>query len=205
MSTQDVAGETRGAVRSLPLLGIVTQSGSAYRAANQYGGPMRYVLSAIIMVLTCLTLSTAQAAGSDERESLVGLPGVLVVIEEINPEAQTDGLSVEAIQTAVELIFRSSGIPVLTPSEREMTPSRPCLYVQVNALNRGPTYAVSLEVRLTQQVSLVHRPGWKMIAATWNGDSVIIVGKAQLRMIISENIGPLVKAFANDFLAVNPR
>jgi hypothetical protein len=44
-----------------------------------------------------------------------------------------------------------------------------------------------------------------MIAATWNGDSVIIVGKAQLRMIISENIGPLVKAFANDFLAVNPR
>lgn len=80
---------------------------------------MRCALSAIIMALTCLTLSTAQAAGSNERESLVGLPGVLVVIEEINPEAQTDGLSVEAIQTAVELILRSSGIPVLTPSERD--------------------------------------------------------------------------------------
>ena len=78
--------------------GIVTQSRSAYRAANQYGGPMRYIVMAMSHALTCLDLSTAQAGAPGERESLAGLPGVMVVIERIRPDAQADGLSEEAIQ-----------------------------------------------------------------------------------------------------------
>ena len=87
------------------------------------------------MLQTCLDLSTAQAAVTPgERASLEGLPGVEVVIEKINPDAQADGLSEEAIRTAVELILRSNGIRVLTQSEFMTTPSGPYLYVMVNSM-----------------------------------------------------------------------
>src|SRR6478736_1005760 len=97
--------------------GIVTQSRSGYRAANRYGGPMRYIVMAMILVLTCLGLSPAQARAPYERESLAGLRGVVVVIEKMTPEAQVDGLSEEAIQEAVEGILRSSGVRIFTDSK----------------------------------------------------------------------------------------
>lgn len=76
------------------LLEIVTQSRSrsAYRAANYYGGPMRYIVMAIILVLSCFGLSTAQAVDPFERESLRGLPGVLLLIESTDPDVRADGL-----------------------------------------------------------------------------------------------------------------
>jgi len=77
---------------------------------------MRYVVTAMILVLTCLGPSLVQATTSSERESLRRLPGVHVVIEDIQADAQADGLSEEAIRTAVELILRSSGIRLLTVS-----------------------------------------------------------------------------------------
>jgi hypothetical protein len=87
---------------------------------------MRYIVMAIVMLLTCLNLITAQAAVTfGERASLAGLPGVKVVIDEIKSDAQTDGLSEEGIRTAVELILRSNDIRVLTQSEWLTTPSGP--------------------------------------------------------------------------------
>ena len=90
---------------------------------------MRHVVMTMLMAYVCLDLSLAHAASPDQRESLRGLPGVQVLIEDIRPNAQADGLSQEAIRTAVELILRSSGIRVLTQSERSEMPSKPYLYV----------------------------------------------------------------------------
>ena len=73
---------------------------------------MRYVVMMIVMVLACLDLSTVQAGTTYVRESLAGLPGVVVVVEKIIPEVQADGLSEEAIQAAVEGILQSSGIRI---------------------------------------------------------------------------------------------
>jgi hypothetical protein len=195
-------------VRSVPLLGIVTPSRSAYRATNQYGGPMRYIVMAMVMVLACLDLITAQAAVTPgERASLAGLPGVKVVIDEIKSDAQADGLSEEGIRTAVELILRSNGIRVLTQSEWLTTPSGPYLYVTVNPMKSktGSYYAVGTIIQLNQRVSLVHRPEHTMAATTYEMSGVGIYGTQLLRSLISDVIEPYVKTFANDFLAVNPR
>ena len=62
---------------------------------------------AMMLAFVCLDLSLAHPANPDQRESLRGLPGVQVLIEDIRPDAQADGLSQEAIRTAVELILRS--------------------------------------------------------------------------------------------------
>src|SRR6185503_215890 len=102
-----------------------------------------------------LDLGKAQAAGDpQERESLRGLSGLGVVIGEINPDAQADGLSQEAIRTAVELILRSSGIQVLTQPELLKPPVRPYLYVQITTINSGSLYSVGLNEILYQEVSL---------------------------------------------------
>jgi len=166
---------------------------------------MRYIVMALVMVLTCLDLSTAQAANTEGHESLRGLPGVQVLIEKIEPDAKADGLTEEAIKTAVELILRSSGIRVLTLLEGAMTPSVANLYVNVSVLKSSPDYVYHVQLQLMQRVSLVHRPKHTMWAITWDDGATGIVGQNNLRRVISEVIEPKVKEFANDFLAVNPR
>jgi hypothetical protein len=156
------------------------------------------------MVLTCLDLSTAQARAPYERESLRGLPGVVVVIETITPEAQADGLSEEAIQAAVELILQSSGIRILIESNTLKVSSHPWLYVLPNIGKAGPYYFYNVSLRLIQEVSSVHGRQNRMAATTWEGNTAGIVTNNDLREVILEIIERWAKAFANDFLAVNP-
>ena len=68
---------------------------------HKCGGAMRYVVMAILMALTGFDLSMAQTR-DQQRESLRGLQGVEVVIEDIKSDAQVDGLSQEVIRAAVE-------------------------------------------------------------------------------------------------------
>lgn len=168
---------------------------------------MRYVQMAIVLALTCFGPSAGQAADAEERESLRGLAGVAVVIEKLDPDARADGLSEEAIRTAVELILRSSGIRVFTFQEIAETFSLPLsfLYMNVGTLKVKSMYALNVNLWFNQQVSLVHRPQRTMLATTWHAAGVGIVGKDNLSKIIPVNIEPRVKEFANDFLAVNPR
>ncbi len=166
---------------------------------------MRYIVMAMIMVLTCLELSTAQAAEEYERESLRGLQEVEVLIEDIHPDAQADGLSVEDVRSAVELILRSSGIQVITRTESFKTPAASYLYVKISTFKSKFTYAVNVNVTLRQQVSLVHKPQHTMPAATWENSYIAIVGHSKFRKVISEAVEPLVKEFTYDFLTVNSR
>ena len=166
---------------------------------------MRYIVMAMSLVLACLNLSTAQAVTPYERESLAGLPGVVVVIETITPEAQADGLSEETIRAAVERILQSSGIRILTQSETQKAFSNPWLYVQPNIGKGGPYYFYNVSLRLIQEVSSVHGRQHSMAATTWEGNTAGIVSNGNLRDGILNVIETWVKIFANDFLAVNPR
>ena len=165
---------------------------------------MRYVVMVILMTLTCLDLSLAQTR-DQQRESLRGLQGVEVVIEDIKSDAQMDGLSQEAIRAAVELILRSNRIEVLTRSESLKTPAAPYLYVRVSTSNHSSDlYAYAVTVEFMQKVSLVHRPQQMMSATTWEKGSVGTTGLSNMRQVIN-SVESRVKEFVNDFLAVNPR
>ncbi len=166
---------------------------------------MRYIVMIMVMALTCLDLRTTQAASPEERDSLRGLPGVEVVIEDIDLDAQADGLSQEAVLTAVERILRSSDIRVLTQSESFKTPPEPHLYVRVTIMaDNNSGYALSGVVELHQRVSLFHRPQREMSTETWSVRSIGTVGRSRIRSVISKMIEPQVKEFAKDFLAANP-
>lgn len=182
---------------------IVTQLRSAY-GVGQYGGLYANLVMAIVMTLTYLHVSTAQAEIYGQIESLRWLPGVSVAIETIDPEARADGLSEEAVRTAVELILRSSGIRILTNSERITTPSKPYLYVNIIPVkSKGmSSYALSVSVYLRQYVSLVHRPQHTMLATTWQIAYAVQAGSERLEELASHDIEPAIEDFANDFLTV---
>lgn len=79
------------------------------------------------------------------RETLRGLPGVGLAVENIDPDSQADGLSIEKIRTIVEFILRSGGIRILPESEIAMMPASPYLYVNVNILKHGLVNAFNVE------------------------------------------------------------
>jgi hypothetical protein len=166
---------------------------------------MRYIVMAIVMALTCLDLSTAHARTPSERESLAGLPGVVVVVETITPEAHADGLSEGAIQEAVVRILQSSNIHIFIESNALKEYSHPWLYVQPNIGKGGPYYFYNVSLRLIQEVSSVHGQHHTMAATTWEGNTAGIVTNNDLREVILEVIERWAKTFANDFLAANPQ
>jgi hypothetical protein len=168
---------------------------------------MRYVVMVTLIALTCFELRPAYATTPEQRESLRGLQGVEVVIEEIKSDAKADGLSEEAIRTTVELILRSKGIRVLTQSERSATTAQPYLYVHVGTdKHASGQFSFNTKVELHQAVSLAQRPQHIMLSPTWfTPDRIRTVGQQNVRLWVINSIEPLVREFANDFLAVNPR
>ena len=165
---------------------------------------MRYLVIAILFTLPYLNLGVAQGAAPIQVESLRYLLGVAVVIEEIEAEAKADGLSEEAIRTAVELTLQSSGIRILTPVERSNTPSQPSLYVRVSTYKtESSLYAYAVTVALKQLVALAHRPQRTMFASTWEQGIIGTSGSHAIKQA-PKTVEDLIKKFANDFLAANP-
>jgi hypothetical protein len=166
---------------------------------------MWYAVIVVLMAMTCLDRSYALAVSADERESLRGLPGVQVVIENIRRDAQADGLLEDSVRTAVELILRSSGIPILTHSERSKTLSAPFLYVEISTnKNKAGLYAIATRISLEQRVLLAGSTEHTMFAATWKDYGVGTSGPSNISKT-TDHVESAVKAFANDFLSVNPR
>ena len=168
---------------------------------------MRYLVMANVMTLIYLNVNMAQAEIYGQRESLRGLQGVHVLIEQIDPEARADGLSEKAVRTAVEDILQSSDIQILTNSERITTPSKPYLYVNIIAVkSKGmSSYALTVNVYFRQYVSLVHRPQHTMSATTWHIAYAVQAGTERLGELVPHVVEPAIKAFATDFLTVNTR
>src|SRR6266702_8529819 len=106
------------------------------------------------------------------RSSLVGVPGILVVVEDegIKEEARRDGLSKDQIQTDVEVELRQAGVAILSEEEWTSAPGSPYLYVRVQAARPGSLelYAFSVSVDLNQLVTLRRNSYITSIATTWS-------------------------------------
>jgi hypothetical protein len=157
-------------------------------------------------------LLCAPASGFDTeemgRESLRGLPGVYIIVEDLNAEVERDGLTRGQIQTDVELRLRQSRIPVLNLAEAAMAPGIPNLYVDVSTFKHpeDPMYAYTIHVSLSQEVLLARkRGGTPILAETWSvPGSIGLVGTAKVREL-RQRVLDQADQFTIAFLAVNPR
>jgi hypothetical protein len=168
---------------------------------------MQYAMLVMLLVLGCGSLAVAHAEGPDAIESLRGLPGMVVVVRNIASDATADVLSQEEVQTAVELILRSSGIKVLSETEefKSNSPSSPYLEIYIAALKSNQEYySFVIVVSLNQGVQLLTGGHKAVFARTWTATTIGHVRHDKLHQIMLV-LEPLVKEFANDFLTVNPQ
>lgn len=147
-----------------------------------------------------------------EMESLRGLKGVEVLIEEFGPDLENYYLSVSQIQIDVESKLRKAGIEILTAEENEkIQPLRkPYLYIKINSYKlpfRRETFAFNIAIALNQKVLLRGHPDSKrktFYAPTWYTSFVGGVGGKNIPEIL-EVLKELMDKFISAYHTANPR
>jgi hypothetical protein len=143
-------------------------------------------------------------SGDRKRETLRDLTGVEVVVEQVRPEAEQDGLSANQMKSQVETLLNEAGIRVLTPQERLTQPGHAYLYISVNTVKAASMYSYAIEISLNQTVRLTRHPTIATFAPTWVAQVAGTTPASQLHTI-RENVNHYVKTFIHDYLAMNPR
>ncbi|MBN8472304.1 hypothetical protein JYJ95_37865 [Corallococcus exiguus] len=161
-------------------------------------------LTIVLVVGVCLLLAFPAEADGDDlyRDTLVGLPGLAVVVENISngSDALRDEISVMA-----ELALRSAGIRVLTRDELIRSPAVAYLYVRVGLGAPRAMQIYTVEVEIRQSVTLANgRRAYG--ASTWNApNSFGIAHEASINAVIRQSLAPMLDRACNDFLKANPR
>jgi hypothetical protein len=142
------------------------------------------------------------------RNSLRDLPGVRVLITDLNPEAERDGVVKEELQTDVTSRLIRAGIRVLTEEEWHKIARAPLLYVKVSALKGSDSaYAYHVNVELYQRVSIEQNPSTSLVAfaATWSAGSIGISDTPRLKGLVIGSLRDKIDEFIKAYSTFNPR
>ncbi len=137
------------------------------------------------------------------RITLRGLPGVMVIVENVREDAEAAGLNTDELQQDVELRLSKAAIPIIPHEQWRETGGRPWLYVSVNTIKYPTGYFFSLDLQLKQEVSLRRQPSIVTSSATWEIGSVGFVGMQNLHEKVRESLGKFLEEFINDYAIAN--
>jgi len=145
----------------------------------------------------------AQEKGQQGVSSLAGITGMGLVIEDLVPTVEQEGLTAGQILKDVEQKLRGAGIKILSDDELAKTPGLPYLYVNIFTFKDEDIYAYHITLELKQMVSLVRKPAVKQSVGTWKisgGGTVGALKLAHIRAIVAEYTDAFIKAYR----AANP-
>ena len=137
------------------------------------------------------------------RESLRGIKGVWIYIDDLEPQIETDGLTKDQILADVKQRLKLGGIKLLSENKFHLAPGSPYLDVIPGIIKSqyGRGYIYSIIIRLHQAVYLKRSPDVEIEEAiTW---VIAGVGATDDLNTIRETIKILVDEFINDYLSVN--
>jgi hypothetical protein len=162
----------------------------------------------VVVVLTLALESTGFGInGKFNLATLRGLQGVGVLVEQLPPEVEKEGLNRNRLQMEAESKLRMAGIKVLTKEECLKTPGEPYLYININvnvAETESDIYPYTIDVMLIQKVSLLRDPGLVAYGVTWSTGGVGSIGKPILSQL-RENVEEMVDIFIKVYLSENPK
>lgn len=157
---------------------------------------------AALLVLSFFLAGPAWSATVGELESLRGLKGVDIAVEQLRPEVEGLGLRRDQIKAAVEADLMAAHIKILT--EKDIFTGKPWLYINIHAFagleGRLIIYAVSVE--LIQQVRLVRDPLISTTAVTWSISQAGNADRSQTDVILKV-VKELVARFIQDYSLAN--
>lgn len=153
------------------------------------------LFSIFMMLITAASVYSQQ--GIPETESLKGLGGIGVMIDDIDPVAVKDGLDADQLKSSVTEALRNGGIKILDPTEMKSTSGQPRIAVYINTIKHsGGVYSFTVSVSLDQIVLLERNQQIKEIVPTW---SVLGTG-ASLPEDLNEDINVYVKQLVGQFV-----
>ncbi len=142
---------------------------------------------------------------AEPKDTLCGLKGVMVFIEDIEVDVENHGLTKSLLKKEVESRLRQADIPVLTADEAFNIPGKPYLYLNLTTHNTGiELYSYSIRIEFNQDVSMIRDPSIKASATTWIANVVGIVGASNLPAV-TEDVTQLTNNFIHDYLAANQK
>jgi hypothetical protein len=151
----------------------------------------------VIIIAACMfALCSSIKAQQDRKKTLQGLPGVAVVVEHLNKDVESNGITIRQIQTDVELRLRKAGIKVFSIKELESEVRYPALYVRVSGLTSHlGICAYSIDVNLMQAIYLINENRDSTLATTWDlsyAGVVRVENIKKLREIVIEGIDEFI-------------
>jgi len=169
----------------------------------------RWICFSIAICMAIGLYSYVYAIDSDlTRRTLLGIQGVHVIVEDLQPSLKDYGqkfsLSNTQIEKDVEIRLRAAGIDVFTREQWLKTIGRPLLYINVNTHDDKFRVAYDIRIDLKQIVSMEANPDVKTLAPTW---AINMTGMANIDNlgVIRTNVGTLVDRFIKAFWAANKK
>jgi hypothetical protein len=164
-----------------------------------------------LVVSSFFFFSPSLSFALSSMESLKGLKGVEVLIEELNPDLENLNLTMIQIQSDVESKLRKAGVQVLSKEENEkIQPLRkPYLYIKINSCklsSRRESIAFNIGIALNQQVLLRGQADAKkcVFAPTWYTSVVGAAGRKNIQEIL-DTVQDLTDKFINAYLKANSK
>ena len=157
-----------------------------------------------VLVVWCVGLATAVSANDSaaERETLSGLPSLSVVVEQMAPLAEKNGLSEATLQSDAQRKLQLAGISVTPDADAY-------LYVRVTVADPGSSLPLlyNIEVALMQEVTLPRglRTRAPLQCQTWWLNSLGMTGPDRLRVVVSDRVGEFVDRFTRAYRSANPK
>ncbi|MGA7304713.1 MAG: hypothetical protein WBW88_07545 [Rhodothermales bacterium] len=165
----------------------------------------RFLFALLALLSTASVVRSQGIAARSTAESLRGLHGVHVVVEELNPAVRQAGLTSTGIKSAVEDRLVKKGVPVLGLGELTMDPRGPTLLIKLDFVAADPVYFYNSEVQFFQNVTVDvgegELPSYAS-ASTWQTSRVDKAGKFRLPTLPSEVVGQ-VDQFIDAYLSMN--
>ena len=163
---------------------------------------LSFVLS-LMLVLFCAGHASAQMFVSTGRDTLRGLPGVEILVEDVPSELRQRELATDTLRAAVEQRLRAGGITVYGDQAANPSTAKAYLYVQLTALPLpGGVHAASIQVHVRQTVRSSVTESNIVNAMTWDVHTIAAV-KAGEGALLRDLVLEMVAQFVADWRAVH--
>jgi len=165
----------------------------------------RYICVFLPIVLSAVAANGQGISARSTAESLRGLHGVHVVVEEVVPEVRAAGLTASSIKSAVEDHLIKRGVGILGLGELAMDARGPALLIRLDFAVADPVYFYNSQVQFFQNVTIDVGAGEIPVyasASTWQTSKVDKAGKFRLPSL-SQEVAKQVDAFVEAYLKMN--
>ncbi|MGB2692074.1 MAG: hypothetical protein WBB48_06850 [Thermodesulfobacteriota bacterium] len=166
------------------------------------------ITTVLVLVFTSLMISTTSFSQGDQAEmnTLKGLKGIGVGVEDIDADAVADGLKKQDLVKIITQKLKKSGVKVLTEQEVGTIVGQPRLVLNINSTKQpGPIYIFTATLDFNQVVVLQRSPGLTAVSPTW---TVLTTGGAlpeDLSSSVQAALDPMLESFIADYKKANPK